>query len=505
MNFRFTILALICIGLAAPVGATSMQDLSDDITALIKQAGPSVVEIQASQKVFVADTSISKVDDDKGDKKAAMGIRKRIGSGFVIDTDGYIMTTGSVVNGADIIKVKFMDGALVDGKLLGLDTLTDIALVKVEKSGLKFLEFGDSDALFPGTFVLSINNQSGMINLASLGMVSGVSSQMGLSTSGLIHISGTIGPGASGGPVLDCKGKAVGVTVAMMAPSATFIWSKLPDNIKSDLVKNEGMVIDLLNRLGFKMRTSGNTVVDIENLLNDLTSVSGSSGFAVPINKIKPVIDDLKNGKTVRRSRLGVAVGNRNGEFVLAPAKDGSAVAAGIKAGDVLVEADGRTFKSVAEFSDYILSHEPGDVVELTIKRKGKLLKIKAILGERTPAYQQLAVSSNNRVTIHPSDTGKAGINAAALKTGTGFVAAAGSGDKVVLDIKDSTIDDVVKALAKVTKKKFTVTSPSKLDKKFTLRIDQSTPEQALDAACKAAECVYRLDKDTYIISSIES
>ncbi|MEN6519638.1 MAG: trypsin-like peptidase domain-containing protein [Armatimonadota bacterium] len=496
MKLRFFILALISIWLAAPLGATTMQDLSNDITALIRHAGSAVVEIHSVQKVYASSTDTSNA------AKEPVGLKKRIGSGFVISADGSVMTTGSVVNGADAISVRFTDGTAIDGKLMGIDPLTDIAVVKVKGSGLKFLELGDSNALAPGMLVLSINNQSGMINSASLGMISGVSRRMGLSASGLLQISGTVGPGASGGPVLDCKGKVVGVTVAMMAPSATFLWSKLPDDIKTELVEHEWAMLDLMNRLGFKMRTSSDTVVDIENLLNDLTNVSGSSGFAIPIDKVKPVIEDMKAGRPVKRSRLGVSVADRDGELVLVPLKDGPAATAGIQPGDVFVNADGKTFRTAGEFSDYILNLAPGDVVTLAVKRGKETKLIKVKLGERALDTPQPTVSKNNRITISSSGSGTVGVTALTLETATGAVAVARSGNRIALDIKKSTFKDVALALTKATDRKITITNPNKLNRVLTLKIEQTTFEQALEATCKAAGCTYRVAKGAYVIIS---
>jgi hypothetical protein len=341
-----------------------------------------------------------------------------------------------------------------------------------------------------------------MINSASLGMVSGISRRMGLGASGMLQISGTVGPCASGGPVLDSNGKVVGVTVAMMAPSATFLWSKLPDNIKAELVEHEGSVLDLMNRLGFKMRTSGDTLVDIENLLNDLTNVSGSSGFAIPIDKVKSVLEDLKAGKPIKRGRLGISIADRDGELVLVPSKDGPADSAGIKAGDVFVSADGKTFKNTGEFSDYVSDLAPGDVLTLTIKRGKEIKAIKVKLGERTLSIPQATVSKNNRITISSSGSGTVGVTALTFGTPTGAVAVARSGNKIALDIKNSTFKDVAIALMKATDRKITITYPNKLNKIFTLKIEQTSFDQALRSACKAAGCTYRIDNGTYTIIS---
>lgn len=499
MRIWHLIFVAACVGLAVPVGAASVQELNNEITALVRKASPSVVEIQSSQRLRIKGSALSRAAGDKPGEQMTIGVRKRVGSGFVIDIGGYILTTGNVVDGADTIRVKFVDGNLSEGKLMGVDPLTDIAVIKIERTGLLPLELGDSGSVGPGTIVVTINNQSGMTNSASLGMISGVGRQMGLNASDLIQVSGTIGPGASGGPVIDCSGEVVGVTIAMLSSSTAFAWTNLPESVKAKLIEHESAVRELLNQFGFRMRSSGDVMADVENLINEMTNVSGSSGFAIPINKVKSVIEDLKSGKTVRRSWLGIALTDKDGEFVLAPAQGGPAAAVGIKSGDVLVKTDGKVFRSLGELSDYIASRTPGDVMALTIGREGRLMDVRVTLGERAPdKVQPVAVP---KAGFNPPVPQTADTDAFTTGTGLGAVAVARSGDQVTLDIRNSTVSEVAKALSNIVEEKITVTDPAKLSKRITLRVEQTSLEQALDEICQAAGCVCRLDGDGYVIN----
>jgi len=500
MRLWHLIFVIACVGLVMPAGAASVQELSNEITELVRKASPSVVEIQSGQKLQIKNSALSKAAGKNSDEKVTIAVRKRVGSGFVIDSGGYILTTGNVVDGSNSIRVKFADGSVSEGKLMGVDPLTDIAVIKIDRAGLQPLELGDSSSVGPGTIVVTINNQSGMINSASLGMISGVGRQMGLSASDLIQVSGTIGPGASGGPVLDCTGKVVGVTIAMLSSSTTIAWANIPESVKAKLIEHESAVRELLNQFGFRMRSSGDVMADTENLINEMANVSGSSGFAIPINKVKSVINDLKSGKVVRRSWLGVVLTDRDGEFVLEPAQGGPAEAAGIKPGDVLVKADGKVFRSLGEFSDHITSRTPGDVMVLTVGREGKLMDFRVTLGERKSNRVQM-VNAPKAVSSSPAAKTTVYTNAFTSGTGLGAVAAARSGDQITLDVRNSTVSEIAKTLSSIVAKKITVADSAKLNKRITIRVEQASLKQVLDKICQVAGCVYKLDGDGYVIS----
>ena len=284
------------------------------------------------------------------------------GSGFVIDPDGYIVTNNHVVAEGGPIVVGFSNGERLDAEVIGTDSQADIALLKVEATGLTALPLGDSDALEVGQFVVAIGNPFGVGQTVTSGIVSALGrSQLGINTfENFIQTDAAINPGNSGGPLITMSGEVVGVNTA----------------IESPVRANSGV------------------------------------GFAVPANVVKVVVTQLREGGEVRYPWLGIAGGTLSPEMAEEMGLDrttrgviisevtagGPAEAAGLRGGnletglggDVITGIDGLTITQFDDLLGYIVQRTTvGQPVQLTVLRDGQLQTLSLPLGERPAEVEQ--------------------------------------------------------------------------------------------------------------------
>ena len=318
-------------------GSSVSQVHLDESSAVITAVGrvmPAVVVIQSSSS----------------------GGGSGIGSGFVFDSNGWILTNKHVVNGADQISVQLNDSRIFTGRVYGIDTLTDLAIVKIDATGLPVAPLGSSDDLKLGQLAIAIGNPLGTFeNTVTTGVVSGLGRQIRAgdavgSTSeqlnNLIQTDAAINPGNSGGPLINSAGQVIGI----------------------------------------------NTAVN--------QSAQGI-GFAIPISVARPILVLAVAGKPVARPWIGVYYTPINAQLahdrslsvdhgvLIDPAASGApgvfpgspAAAAGLKDGDIVVAVDGAPVDADHDLSTRILPHVPGDVVALSVVRSGRTMEIKVKLG----------------------------------------------------------------------------------------------------------------------------
>ena len=270
-----------------------------------------------------------------------------LGSGIVISEDGYILTNNHVVEKGENIKVQFSDDHELDAEIIGTDPKTDVALIKVKASGLTPIKMGDSDKIRVGEWVLAVGSPfSG--NLSQT-VTQGIISATGRSSVGLvdyenfIQTDAAINPGNSGGPLVNLDGELIGVNSAIAS------------------------------------RSGG----------------SQGIGFAIPVNLVNRVIDDLRSNGRVTRAWLGVYVQavdpsiaktfdlkNTRGALVQNVVENGPADDAGIKQGDVILEFDGQEVSSSRQLPTLVSTQRPNEKKELKIMRAGKLKTVTVKLGE---------------------------------------------------------------------------------------------------------------------------
>jgi S1-C subfamily serine protease len=213
--------------LSRPIDGTQSNRELNFIAQAVRKVGPAVVRIDASREVssllpenfknplfrrFFGNESPS------GSEK----IERGTGSGFIISADGRLITNAHVVDGSNLVKVTLKDGQIYDGKVLGIDPVTDVAVLKIEAIDLPTVTFGKADNLTPGEWAIAIGNPLGLDNTVTVGIVSAIdrsSSQVGVPDKRLkfIQTDAAINPGNSGGPLLNASGEVIGINTAIRA------------------------------------------------------------------------------------------------------------------------------------------------------------------------------------------------------------------------------------------------------------------------------------------------
>ena len=347
------IAALLVIGAAFAVGtsvhlvantASAAPTLysQDTTTSIYNNASPAVVEINVTQTV---NTVFGK------------STQEGLGSGFLIDNQGDILTNNHVVDGATTVQVVLTNGNSVNGKVLGTDPVDDLAVVSVDPSavsGITPLKLGDSSLVVPGQMAIAIGNPLGFTDSITVGVISGLNRSIPDSNlRGMLQTDAAINPGNSGGPLLDNQGNVIGI----------------------------------------------NTAAEI-----GATGADGM-GFAIPSNLAAKILPDLIAGKTVSRPWLGISgtaltqatasqlgLSVNKGVYIVSVVANGPAEKAGLKAGssnadgtlvaggDVITAVDGKAVASVEDFSAYISTKSVGDKVNLTVLRNGQSITVQVTL-----------------------------------------------------------------------------------------------------------------------------
>ena len=341
---------------SAPVAQTSGPQgaAPPSFTHLAKQASPSVVNISTVKVVkgrgqfplpFGPDDPFRDFFERFFRDQVPKDFRQQsLGTGFVIDKEGYILTNNHVVEKADEIKVKLADEQELMAKIVGRDPKTDLALIKIE-SDKPFtpLPLGDSDKLEVGEWVIAIGNPFGLGNTVTAGIVSAKYRQIGAGAyDNFIQTDASINPGNSGGPLLNTDGEVIGINSAIYS------------------------------------QTGGSIGI----------------GFAIPINMAKDLLPQLKQGKVIR-GWLGVMIQkitpelkdkldlkDEKGALVADVTKGGPADKAGIQRGDVIVSFDGREIKEMSELPYIVASTSVGKTVPVEVIRKGGKKAFQVKIGE---------------------------------------------------------------------------------------------------------------------------
>jgi len=334
--------------LVARVGANA----DADIAALYRQVGGSVVSVQTASAI---------ARSRNGRSQAPSGVVPTgEGTGFIVDGDGTVLTNFHVIDGADKVSVTLMDGTVVDAKVIGSDASSDIAVLHADIPSDRAVvaTLGDSDAVQPGQLAVAIGTPFGLDHTITAGIVSAVGREFGTTPGGrparnLIQTDAPINPGNSGGPLFNAAGEVIGVTTSIESP------------------------------------------------------VRGSVGigFAVPVNRARSVLAQVRAGKAADPAWLGVAVAALTpsvasslnvppsvtaGLVLSQVVANGPAAKAGLRGstaddgtpqGDVIVAVDGNTIRRATDLTSYLDRRAPGDVVTVTIYRDGKRSEVKVTLG----------------------------------------------------------------------------------------------------------------------------
>ncbi len=352
-----------------------------DLTYAAEKAVKAVVNIEAIAEVEVRQQEMPynpffeffgfpQPQQRQGDGKPLKREHRSGGSGVIISHDGYIVTNNHVVDGATKLKVKLNDGRVFDAKLVGKDPNTDIALIRVDADGLPTLQFGSSDALRLGEWVLAIGSPFDLQSTITAGIVSAKARQLDVIPNefrieSFIQTDAAVNPGNSGGALVNAKGELVGINTVIKSSTGSYI--------------------------GYS--------------------------FAVPESIVRKVVNDLREYGIVQRALLGISyryidqdfidqmgketgIKEVGGVYVAGVMEGGSASEAGIRKGDVITQIDSVKITAPTTLTEQIGKHSPNDKVSLVVKRDGKVKHFEVVLRNKTGKAELLAKNSVDVVEV---------------------------------------------------------------------------------------------------------
>ncbi len=353
---------------------TALRQMGKAFASIADKASPAVVGIQATKVVenpysrnwqnenpseedlfryFFGPRRSPRQSPEREQRQVAQG------SGFVISSDGYILTNNHMVGGAETVTVQLADGTKVSAEVIGADPQTDVALIKIDKKDLPFIEMADSDNLEVGEWVIAIGNPFGLSHTVTAGIVSAKGrSRIGVADyEDFIQTDAAINMGNSGGPLLNLDGKAVGINTAIIGPGA-----------------NVGI------------------------------------GLAIPSNMAKDIYSQLKESGEVVRGFLGIAMNdiepgmgeyfkldNDDGVIVMEVKEDSPAEKAGMEKDDVIVEFEGQPVKASNDFRNRVAMYKPDSKIQLVVIRDGKRKKLTAVL-DKWPDSETVAAGGGSNL-----------------------------------------------------------------------------------------------------------
>ncbi len=337
-----------------------------DFTLAAEKAAPAVVHITSTQEAQASNREQQQqipefFRDFFGDQLQQQQPQARVGSGsgVIISDDGYIITNNHVVADADELTVVLTDNRSYTAKVIGTDPTTDLALIKIDEEELPFIKFANSESVKVGQWVAAIGNPfRGLNSTVTAGIVSATGRSIGIlrneegtSIESFIQTDAAVNPGNSGGALVNLDGDLIGINSAIFSPTGAY----------------------------------------------------AGYAFAIPTNIASKVVSDLKEFGTVQRGFLGINIQEVNadlakeyglsssqGVYVANLVEEGSAAAAGIEEGDVIVQIDDHKINKTSELLSYIGRKRPGDEVEVTVVRDGErmnfTMELKALESNTTIA-----------------------------------------------------------------------------------------------------------------------
>lgn len=352
------LLIALSFGFAASLAAAQSRDLPD-FTELAEKQGPAVVNISTTQVTKIQRSNNFGMPFDENDPayeffrrfmpRQVPGMPREfrsesLGSGFIISADGYVITNAHVVDGAEEVQVKLTDKREFKATVVGADRRTDVALLKIEASGLPVVRLGDPEKLKVGEWVVAIGSPFGFESSLTAGIVSAKGRSLPQdSYVPFIQTDVAINPGNSGGPLFNMKGEVVGVN--------------------SQIYSRSGGYMGL--------------------------------SFAIPIDVAMEVQNQLRGGGKVSRGRLGVGIqevtreladsfgmAKPRGALVASVEKDSPADRAGLQSGDVIIKYDGKDVAQSSDLPRMVGSTKPGTRMQLQVWRDGKAKDLTVAVGE---------------------------------------------------------------------------------------------------------------------------
>jgi serine protease Do len=336
-----------------------------DFTDLVEQVGPSVVNIRTLEKVNARAGGTGEMDEEmqeffrrfgipvpnspnaprqtpKGARPQPEDQPRGVGSGFIVSADGYIMTNAHVVEGADEVVVTLTDKREFKARIVGADKRTDVAVVKIDTTGLPAVKVGDVSRLKVGEWVMAIGSPFGLENTVTAGIVSAKQRDTG-DYLPLIQTDVAINPGNSGGPLINLRGEVVGINSQIYSRSGGYM----------------------------------------------------GIAFAIPIDEAIRVSEQLRTNGRVTRGRIGVQIdqvtkevaeaiglGKAQGALVQAVESGSPADKAGVEAGDIIIKLDAKTIEKSSDLPRMVGALKPGTRSTLTVFRRGATKELPVTIGE---------------------------------------------------------------------------------------------------------------------------
>ena len=380
-------LSLVAAVLMLSQVAVAQAEALPDFTGLVEQASPAVVNISTRQKMPERSVASGQMPDLDGlppqlreffehsipkGQRTPKGDRQReaqsLGSGFIISSDGYVLTNNHVIEGADEIIVRLSDRSELKAKLIGTDPRTDVAVLKIDGKDLPIVKIGDSDKLKVGEWVLAIGSPFGFDHSVTKGIVSAKGRSLPNDTYvPFIQTDVAINPGNSGGPLFNMAGEVVGINSQIFTRSGGFM----------------------------------------------------GLSFAIPIDVAMDVANQLKTGGKVSRGWLGVVIQEVNkdlaesfgldkpaGALVAQVLDNGPAAKGGVQVGDVILSANGQPIVMSADLPHLVGNMKDGSKADLEVIRDGKRQTVSVTIGALPDEGQEMGIPeegverSSNRLGV---------------------------------------------------------------------------------------------------------
>ena len=342
-----------------------------DFTEVSEHAINSVVHIRSSYDSRVT---------TNGFFQYQQGPSQSSGSGVIVSDDGYIVTNNHVVEDAATVQVVLNDNRSYEAKVIGTDPTTDLALVKIDENNLPFMAYGNSDDVKVGQWVIAVGNPFNLTSTVTAGIISAKARNIGilrdennLQIESFLQTDAVVNPGNSGGALIDINGRLIGINSAIASPTGSY----------------------------------------------------AGYAFAVPVNLVKKVADDLLEFGVVQRGLLGIRINDVTAElsdredlsvvqgvYVFEVNENSAAEEAGIKEKDVIVGVDGNEVSNTSELQELVARHRPGDKVTVKLIRGKKDIEVEATLkntGGNTSVVERVTESEIEGSVFENIDGSEAG------------------------------------------------------------------------------------------------
>jgi S1-C subfamily serine protease len=326
------------------------------IAEAVQKVGPAVVRIDASRKVEIPIPEAFRNPMFRRffGNDAPIGPEERLergtGSGFILSSDGSLVTNAHVVDGSSTVQVTLKDGRTLEGRVVGTDPLTDVAVVKINASNLPTVNLGSSQNLIPGQWAIAIGNPLGLDNTVTVGIISATgrsSSQVGVPDKrvNFIQTDAAINPGNSGGPLLNAAGEIIGINTAIRA-DAQGLGFAIP--------------IEVAQRVANQLLVKGR----VEHPF-----------LGIQMAALSPALKQQLNQET------NLSINQDQGVLVMRVFDNSPADQAGLQRGDIIQKINGVAIKEASKVQELVEANAVGSVLELEVNRNGQVQNFQVKLG----------------------------------------------------------------------------------------------------------------------------